>query len=284
MKYVDEFRDPQAAARYVRQIARITRHEWTIMEVCGGQTHAILKTGIDQLIPRQINLLHGPGCPVCVTPVELIDKAIAIASKENVIFCSFGDMLRVPGSDKDLMTVRAEGGDIRTVYAPTDAIDLACKNSEKEVVFFGIGFETTAPANASLVYSAREQGLKNLTILMAQVLIPPAMEAILSAPDSEVHGFLAAGHVCSVVGYSDYEKISAKFKIPIIVTGFEPLDILQGIYMTIAQLEEGRARGARRCGFESHLSYYDLLMIDKLAQISRCHLLRRWVSGETAGL
>ena len=211
------------------------------MEVCGGQTHAILKSGIDQLIPRRINLLHGPGCPVCVTPVDLIDKAIAIASKENVIFCSFGDMLRVPGSHTDLLSVRAEGGDIRTLYAPTDAVNLACKNPEKEVVFFGIGFETTAPANAMLVYSAKEQDLKNLSILMAQVLIPPAMKAILSAPDNNVDGFLAAGHVCSVVGYGDYEKITAKFSIPIVVTGFEPLDILQGIYMTVAQLEEGRA-------------------------------------------
>lgn len=241
MKYVDEFRDPSAAARYVRQIARITSRNWTIMEVCGGQTHAILKSGIDQLIPQRINLLHGPGCPVCVTPVELIDKAVAVAAMENAIFCSFGDMLRVPGSEKDLMSVRAEGGDIRTVYAPTDALKIALDNPDREVVFFGIGFETTAPANATLVYTAREQGLKNISILMAQVLIPPAMEAILNAPDNEVNGFLAAGHVCSVVGFEDYERLVAKHKIPIVVTGFEPLDILQGIYMTIAQLEEGRA-------------------------------------------
>jgi len=241
VRYVDEFRDHEAAVRYIRQINRITTREWTIMEVCGGQTHAILKSGIDQLIPGKINLLHGPGCPVCVTAVELIDRAIAIASKENVIFCSFGDMLRVPGSSKDLISVRAEGGDIRTVYAPTDTIRIAYENPDREVVFFGIGFETTAPANATLVYQARQMNLKNLSILMAQVLIPPAMEAILSAPGNNVKGFLAAGHVCSVVGYDDYEHIVSKYNVPIVVTGFEPLDILQGIYMTIAQLEEGRA-------------------------------------------
>ncbi|PKK85014.1 MAG: hydrogenase formation protein HypD [candidate division Zixibacteria bacterium HGW-Zixibacteria-1] len=241
MKYIDEFRDPVTAARYVRQIARITTRNWTIMEVCGGQTHAILKSGIDQLLPKKIELLHGPGCPVCVTPVELVDMAVAISSRPNVIFCSFGDMMRVPGSSKDLLSVRAEGGDIRTVYAPTDTIKIARDNPGKEVVFFGIGFETTAPANASLVYQARQLNLKNLSILMAQVLIPPAMEAILGAPGNNVQGFLAAGHVCSVVGFEDYEKIVSRYRIPIVVTGFEPIDILQGIYMTIAQLEEGRA-------------------------------------------
>ncbi|MEW5922708.1 MAG: hydrogenase formation protein HypD [Candidatus Zixiibacteriota bacterium] len=241
MKYIDEFRDPVAAARYVRQIARITTRNWTIMEVCGGQTHAILKSGIDQLLPKKVELLHGPGCPVCVTPVELVDMAVTISSRPNTIFCSFGDMLRVPGSSKDLLSVRAEGGDVRTVYAPTDTIKIAKENPEKEVVFFGIGFETTAPANASLVYQAKQLNIRNLSILMAQVLIPPAMEAILSGAENNVQGFLAAGHVCSVVGYDDYEKIVAEYKIPIVVTGFEPIDILQGIYMTIAQLEEGRA-------------------------------------------
>lgn len=241
MKYIDEYRDPEAAARYVKEIARVTTKPWTIMEVCGGQTHAIVRNGIDELLPEEITLLHGPGCPVCVTPVELIDKAIAIASQENVIFCSFGDMLRVPGSSKDLLSVKAEGGDVRTVYSPMDSLEIARGNPDKQVVFFGIGFETTAPANAMAVLQAGQRRIGNFSILPAQVLIPPAIAAIIKARGCSVQGFLAAGHVCAVMGYNEYEELSQKYGVPIIVTGFEPLDILQGIYMTIAQLESGRA-------------------------------------------
>ncbi len=240
MKFVDEYRDPQAAAKFTQKISEITTRPWTIMEICGGQTHAIVKNGIDLLLPKEITLLHGPGCPVCVTAVELIDKAIAIALQDEVIFCSFGDMLRVPGSREDLLSARARGADIRTVYSPLDAVKLAENNPERKVVFFAIGFETTAPGNAAAVYQAKQQGLSNFFLLVAQVLVPPAIEAILSAPDCAIQGFLAAGHVCTIMGYTEYEKLSAKYGIPMVVTGFEPLDILQGIYMTIAQLEQGR--------------------------------------------
>lgn len=210
------------------------------MEVCGGQTHAIIKFGIDELLPKEITLVHGPGCPVCVTPVELIDKAIEIASRPEVIFCSFGDMLRVPGSEKDLLSVKAQGGDVRIVYSPLDALRLAIENPQKEVVFFAVGFETTAPANAMAVYQAYHQRVENFSLLVSHVLVPPAMEAILSSPNNRVQGFLAAGHVCTVMGYTEYEPIAKKYKVPIVVTGFEPLDILQGVYMCIKQLEEGR--------------------------------------------
>jgi hydrogenase expression/formation protein HypD len=241
MKFLEEYRDPRAAVRYLNQIARITHNPWTIMEVCGGQTHAIIKHGIDRLLPESITLLHGPGCPVCVTPVELIDRAIDIASRKGVIFCSFGDMLRVPGSKKDLFTARAEGGDVRIVYSPADALRIAMQNPSSETVFFAIGFETTAPATAVTVCQARQLGIKNFSILTAHVLIPPAMEAILRGPQCSVRGFIAAGHVCTVTGYGEYHRLSEKYRVPIVVTGFEPLDILQGIYMTIAQLENGRA-------------------------------------------
>jgi hydrogenase expression/formation protein HypD len=210
------------------------------MEVCGGQTHSIVKFGIDELLPKNITLVHGPGCPVCVTPVELINKALKIASKPNVIFCSFGDMLRVPGTEKDLLSVKASGGDVRIVYSPLDAVKIAVNNQDKEVVFFAVGFETTALANAMAVYQAKKGLLKNFSILVSHVLVPPAMEAILSSPDCRVQGFLAAGHVCTVMGYEEYYPIADKYKVPIVVTGFEPLDILQGIYMCIKQLEEGR--------------------------------------------
>jgi len=241
MKYLDEYRDPQIAHGYVREIARITTRPWTIMEVCGGQTHAILKYGIDQLLPDKISLLHGPGCPVCVTSVEFIDKAIDIASRKNVIFCSFGDMLRVPGSAKDLLAAKANGADIRTVYSPMDALTIAKNNSTKEVVFFAIGFETTAPANGMAVYQAKRMRLTNFSILCAQVLIPPAIELILSSPNNCVNGLLAAGHVCMVMGYTEYEQLALKYNIPIVITGFEPSDILQGIYMTVLQLEQHKA-------------------------------------------
>lgn len=241
MKYIDEYRDPDAARRYADAIAKLTTRSWTLMEVCGGQTHAIIRFGVDELLPKEITLVHGPGCPVCVTPLELIDKAIAIASRPGVIFCSFGDMLRVPGSEKDLFMVKAAGGDVRIVYSPLDCLKIARENPEKQVVFFAVGFETTAPANAMAVYQAAQQKLDNFTVLVSHVLVPPAMEAILSSPHNRVQGFLAAGHVCTVMGYTEYEPIAAKYRVPIVVTGFEPLDILQGICMCVRQLEEGRA-------------------------------------------
>lgn len=240
MKYIDEYRDAESAKKYSDAVKKITTRKWTIMEICGGQTHAIVKFGIDELLPKNITLVHGPGCPVCVTPVELVNKALEIASRPNVIFCSFGDMLRVPGTDKDLLSVKASGGNVKIVYSPLDAVKLAKNNPGKEVVFFAVGFETTAPANAMAVYQAKKQGIKNFSILVSHVLVPPAMEAILSSPECRVQGFLAAGHVCTVMGYEEYYPIADKYKVPIVVTGFEPLDILQGIYMCIKQLEEGR--------------------------------------------
>lgn len=240
MKYLDEYRDPVTAQRYIDLIQRTITREWTIMEICGGQTHAIVKYGIDHLLPEQLNFVHGPGCPVCVTPRELIDRAIAIAQLPKVIFTSFGDMMRVPGSRKDLLMVKSEGADVRMVYSPLDALKLAQNNPDREVVFFAVGFETTAPANAMAVFQAHNSGIKNFSILSSQVLVPPAMEAILSSPDNKVQGFLAAGHVCTVTGYQDYYPLARKYKIPIVVTGFEPLDILQGTYMVLKQLEEGR--------------------------------------------
>ena len=242
MKFIDEYRDERTAQLYSRALSRIVTRPWTIMEVCGGQTHSIVKFGIDELLPSAVTLVHGPGCPVCVTPLELIEKAIELASMQNVIFCSFGDMLRVPGESKDLLSVKAAGGDVRILYSPLDALKIATENPEREVVFFAVGFETTAPANAMAVYQAKRQGIRNFSILVSHVLVPPAMEAILSFPDTKVQGFLAAGHVCAVMGYVEYEPIADKYKVPIVVTGFEPLDILQGIYMCVRQLEEGRAK------------------------------------------
>lgn len=241
MKYLDEYRDASAVHTCASRIRAITTRPWTLMEVCGGQTHAIVKFGIDELLPPQITLLHGPGCPVCVTPVEIIDKALEIASRPEVIFCSFGDMLRVPGSRQDLLSVKAAGGDVRMVYSPLDTLRVASENPGREVVFFGVGFETTAPATAMTVFQADRRGLKNFSLLVSHVLVPPAIEAILSAPGQTVQAFLAAGHVCSVMGCEEYEPITAKYKVPIVVTGFEPLDILQGVCMCIEQLERGRA-------------------------------------------
>ncbi|MBU0676632.1 MAG: hydrogenase formation protein HypD [Verrucomicrobia bacterium] len=241
MKYVDEYRDLQAAQELAAAIRKVTTKSWKIMEVCGGQTHAIVKFGIDELLPEGVTLIHGPGCPVCVTPLELIEKAIAIASRPDVIFCSFGDMLRVPGKDHDLLTVKSAGGDVRIVYSPLDALKIAKENPDREVVFFAVGFETTAPGNAMSVFQAKEEGVTNYSILVSHVLVPPAMEAILSSPTNLVQGFLAAGHVCTIMGYEEYCPIAEKYKVPIVVTGFEPLDVLQGIYMCIKQLEEGRA-------------------------------------------
>jgi hydrogenase expression/formation protein HypD len=240
MKYLKEFRDEELAKHLLDEIHRLTTRKWAIMEICGGQTHSIIRNGIDQLLPENIELIHGPGCPVCVTPLEVIDKALAIASRPDVIFCSFGDMVRVPGSEKDLFRVKSEGGDVRIVYSPLDALKIAQENRDKQVVFFGIGFETTAPANAMAVFQARQQNLTNFSLLVSHVLVPPAMEAILNSPTNRVQGFLAAGHVCSVMGYWQYTPLAEKYKVPIVITGFEPLDVLDGIRRTIKQLEEGR--------------------------------------------
>src|SRR6202167_350160 len=241
MKYLDEYRDGDIAAKLVERIGRVQTRPWVIMEVCGGQTHSIVKNGIDHLLPKGVELVHGPGCPVCVTPLEMIDKAHAIARRPEVIFCSFGDMLRVPGSDGDLFSIKSQGGDVRVVYSPLDCLKIARANPEKQVVFFAIGFETTAPANAMLAWQARELGMKNISVLVSHVLVPPAIEAILSSPQNRVQGFLGRGHVCAVVGYTEYEPLAARFHVPIVVTGFEPLDILEGVLMTIEQLELGRA-------------------------------------------
>ena len=242
MKYLTEFRNGEVAQRMAREIHAVVTRHWKIMEVCGGQTHSIIKNGIDQMLPAGIEVVHGPGCPVCVTPLELIDKALAIASQPGVIFCSFGDMLRVPGTEGDLFQVKGRGGDVRVVYSPLDAVDLAVKNPDRQVVFFGVGFETTAPANAMSVYLAKRKELKNFSLLVSHVLVPPAMEAILSAPGHQIDGFLAAGHVCSVMGYWEYPPLADTFHVPIVVTGFEPLDLLDGIRRAVIQLERGEAR------------------------------------------
>lgn len=241
MKYVDEFRDADLVKRTLDELRRVVTRPWVIMEICGGQTHAIMRYGLDQLLPPEIELVHGPGCPVCVTPLELIDKALAIAARPDVIFTSYGDMLRVPGSEQDLFSVRAAGADVRVVYSPLDAIKIAQENPEKQVVFFAIGFETTAPANAMSVLQAQSLGVKNFSVLVSHVCVPPAMHAILSSPDNRVQGFLAAGHVCAVMGYWEYPPIAEEYQVPIVVTGFEPVDILKGILMTVQQLEAGRA-------------------------------------------
>ncbi len=255
MKYIDEYRDGAAVRRLAGDLRRTVTKPWTLMEICGGQTHAIVRFGLDELLPPGITLVHGPGCPVCVTPVELIDKALTIAARPEVIFTSFGDMLRVPGSGKDLLSVKASGGDVRPVYSPLDAVRLARENPGREVVFFAVGFETTAPATAMAVRQAEIEGLGNFSLLVSHVLVPPAMEAILSSPKNRVQGFLAAGHVCSVMGYEEYAPLAEKYRVPIVVTGFEPLDILQGVHMAVRQLEEGRfevenqyARAVRREG------------------------------------
>jgi hydrogenase expression/formation protein HypD len=245
MKYVDEFRDIGLVRNLSVKIRKITTGEWTLMEICGGQTHSIMRYGLEEFLPDKIRLVHGPGCPVCVTPLEIIDKAIRIAGRPDVIFTSFGDMLRVPGSERDLMSVKAGGGDVRILYSPLDALRIAEENPDRNVVFFAIGFETTAPANAMAVKEARRRGLKNFSILGSHVLVPPAMEAILSSGENRIQGFLAAGHVCTVMGYEEYIPIAEKYRVPIVVTGFEPVDILKGIYQLVVQLEEGR------CGVEN---------------------------------
>jgi hydrogenase expression/formation protein HypD len=241
MKYLDEYRDPERAAGLTRRIAELTTRPWVIMEVCGGQTHSIVRYGLDRLIPSSIELVHGPGCPVCVTSLEMIDKAHAIASRPDVIFTSFGDMLRVPGSRGDLLTLRSRGADVRVVYAPLDAVRIAKQNPSRRVVFFAIGFETTAPANAMAVHRARREGVTNFSMLVSHVLVPPVMAAILQSKANRVQGFLGPGHVCAIMGLREYESLAARYRVPIVVTGFEPLDLLEGIWMTVRQLEAGRA-------------------------------------------
>jgi hydrogenase expression/formation protein HypD len=241
MKYVDEYRDPHAVHRLARAIAGAVTRPWTLMEVCGGQTHAIVRYGLDELLPPQVTLVHGPGCPVCVTPVEVLDQVIAIARRPGVILCTFGDMLRVPGSRTDLAAARAEGADVRIVYSPLDALDVARRHTDRDVVFLAVGFETTAPAVAMAVYRAHVEDVANFSVLVSHVLVPPAMEAILAAPDRRIDGFLAAGHVCTVMGVTAYEPLARRHHVPIVVTGFEPRDILEGVLLCVRQLESGRA-------------------------------------------
>lgn len=255
MKLRDEYRSPDLARSLAQKIARMVTRPWTLMEVCGGQTHAIVRYGIDRLLPPTVSLVHGPGCPVCVTPVEYVDKAIELALRREIILCSFGDMLRVPGSHGDLLAAKARGADVRVVYSPLDALTIAKANPQREVVFFAVGFETTAPANAMAAYRARQEGLRNFSMLVSHVLVPPALRAILDAPTNHIQGFLAAGHVCTVMGFEEYEPIAAHYRVPIVVTGFEPVDILEGVYLCVRQLEAGRAevenqyaRSVRRAG------------------------------------
>ena len=241
MKFLDEYRDPRLARALVSDIRRRATRPWVMMEICGGQTHTLMRYGIDTLLPGEVELVHGPGCPVCVTPLEMIDKAVEIASQPGVIFVSYGDMLRVPGSSRDLFQVKAAGGDVRIAYSPMDAVDLARKHPDRRVVFFAVGFETTAPANAAAVWQARREGLTNFSVLVSHVLVPPAITALLESPQNRVQGFIAPGHVCTVMGYSEYEELTSRFRVPFVVAGFEPLDLLEGIRMLVVQLEEGRA-------------------------------------------
>src|SRR5215468_5335902 len=241
MKFVDEYRSAELARKIAEEIKRTVTRPWVLMEICGGQTHSIVKYGIDYLLPGEVELVHGPGCPVCVTSLEMIDKAHRIAERRDVIFCSFGDMLRVPGSEVDLLIVKSRGADIRMVYSPLDCLKIARANSDKKVVFFGIGFETTAPANAMAVWQAKREGIRNFSLLVSHVLVPPVMSAILQSPLNRVQAFLGPGHVCAVMGYKEYEPISARYKVPIVISGFEPADLLDGILQTVRQLECGRA-------------------------------------------
>jgi hydrogenase expression/formation protein HypD len=241
VKFVDEYRDPDAAARLLAELRRSVTRPWVIMEVCGGQTHSIVRYGIDELLPPEVELVHGPGCPVCVTPLEMIDRAHAIASRPDVIFCSYGDMLRVPGSGGDLLALESRGSDIRVVYSPLDAVRLAQTHADRQVVFFAIGFETTAPANAMAVKEAKRRGLSNFSVLVSHVLVPPAITSILKAPDNRVQAFLGPGHVCTVMGIDEYRCIAEQYRVPIVVTGFEPVDLIEGVLRVVRQLETGRA-------------------------------------------
>jgi hydrogenase expression/formation protein HypD len=263
MKHLTEYRDPELAKKVLHEIEKIVTKPWKIMEICGGQTHSLVKNGILSVLPEKITMLHGPGCPVCVTPVHLIDKAIYLALEKKVILCSFGDMLRVPGSQKSLLETKAAGADVRILYSPTEAVNIAKQNPDKEVVFFAVGFETTAPANALSVIHAEKLGITNYSILTSHVLVPPAIMALMEDEESKIDGFLAAGHVCSIMGYWEYLPLVEKYKIPIVVTGFEPLDILQGIYMVVKQLEEGRIelenQYTRMVKEEGNLSAQDII-------------------------
>lgn len=241
MKYLDEYRDPEVVGRILQEIKDAVTRPWVIMEICGGQTHAIIRNGLDQLLPSEIELVHGPGCPVCVTPLEQIDRAIAIASQPQVIFTSFGDMLRVPGSRRDLFGAKSQGADVRIVYSPLEAVAIARENPDKQVVFFAVGFETTAPNCAMAVWQAKREGLNNFFLLVSHVLVPPAIEALLSSPTNRVQGYLLAGHVCTIMGWEEYEDIARRFQTPMVVTGFEPVDILNGILAVVKQLEGGQA-------------------------------------------
>ena len=241
MKYMSEYRDPELAKKYLEEIKKTVTQPWYIMEVCGGQTHSLVKNGIIEMLPKTVTMIHGPGCPVCVTPLNIIDKAIHLALEENVILCSFGDMLRVPGSKKNLLEAKAEGADIRILYSPLEAVRIAEDNPDKEVVFFAVGFETTAPANALSVIHAHRKELKNYSILTSHVLVPPAIKAVIDDEESKIDGFLAAGHVCTIMGNSEYHPLSKTYEVPIVVTGFEPLDVLQGILMVVRQLEANKA-------------------------------------------
>ncbi len=255
MKYLDEYRDPVLARRVLDRIHEVATRPWTIMETCGGQTHTVVRQGIDEVLPDGVRMIHGPGCPVCVTPLEQIDRALTIAARDDVVFTSYGDMLRVPGTTTDLLSLKARGADVRVVYSPVDAVRIATDHPDKQVVFFAVGFETTAPANAMAVLQAATRGIPNFSMLVSHVLVPPAMTAILDAPDCQVQAFLAAGHVCAVMGWTEYEPIAARYGVPVVVTGFEPLDLLEGILMAVTQLEQGRAevenqyvRAVRRTG------------------------------------
>ncbi len=234
-----EFRDAELVGRYLDEIRRTVTRPWAIMEVCGGQTHGLVKNGILQMLPENVRMVHGPGCPVCVTPLQLVDKAVFLAREKGVILCSFGDMLRVPGSGPSLLEAKAAGADVRILYSPLEAVKIAAENPDREVVFFAVGFETTAPANALSVLHAQRRGLKNYALLTSHVLVPPAIEAVMNDPESHIQGFLAAGHVCTIMGLSEYEPLVAKYRIPVVVTGFEPVDLVQGILMTVRQLEQG---------------------------------------------
>lgn len=255
MKYLDEYRDPALARHLLDELRRTATRPWRIMEVCGGQTHTLVRQGIDELLPAGIRMIHGPGCPVCVTPLETLDRAMAVAARPGTVLASFGDMLRVPGTSTDLLSLRARGADVRVVYTPMDAVRIAQSRPEHEVVFLAVGFETTVPANAMAVLHAARLGLRNFSMLVSHVLVPPAMTALLDDPDCEVEAFLAAGHVCAVMGWREYEPIAARYRVPVVVTGFEPLDLLEGILMAVRQLEEGRyqvenqyVRAVRRTG------------------------------------
>ena len=240
MKYMSEYRDPELVEKCLEALQKIVTRRWTIMEVCGGQTHSLVKNGLLNLMPPEINMVHGPGCPVCVTPLHLIDKAVWLAEEKGVILCSFGDMLRVPGSQLDLLALKAQGADIRVVYSPMDALDLARRNPDQQVVFFGVGFETTAPTTALAAHQARQLGVENFSLLVCHVRVPPVMQALLDSPNQQVQGFLGAGHVCSIMGYHEYLPLSEQYHIPIVITGFEPVDILHGLFLCIQQLETGR--------------------------------------------